>query len=158
MLLTTALSCLLWATAQIAFQGGSQLLPQLSQPRDLASLLGCSVGLRGGLEQCWAPYQQLIPSWPAPGLPFSETAALILTHGVFTSDSTLIVYRQSSDNPSLALQPSSSTRIKTKHLQVLQEWAWFPSALVTRSRCHKMKVLEVETPEINHQLPPLTLS
>lgn len=70
-----------------------QFWPQLSLPRDLASLLGCGVGLRGGLEQCQAPYQQLIPAWPALALPFSETPTLILTHGMFTSDSALIADR-----------------------------------------------------------------
>lgn len=79
------------AAAQTASQGVScscaPTVPALVGPRDLASLLGCGVGLRGELEQCWAPYQQLIPSWSAPGLPFSETPTLILTHGVFASES-----------------------------------------------------------------------
>lgn len=63
-------------------------VPTPSGSRDLASpLLGCGVDLRGDLRTMLGPYQQLIPSWPAPGLPFSEMPTLILTHGVFPSES-----------------------------------------------------------------------
>lgn len=63
-------------------------VPTPSGSRDLASpLLGCGVDLRGDLRTMLGPYQQLIPSWPAPGLPFSEMPTLIFTHGVFPSES-----------------------------------------------------------------------
>lgn len=76
-----------------------QLCPQLSQPWDLASLLGCGLGLMGALEQCQAPYQRLIPAWQALGLPFSETPALILTQGMLACDSALSADRAETISP-----------------------------------------------------------
>lgn len=50
-------------------------------------------GPQGRAKTMPGPYQQLIPAWPALALPFSETPTLILTHGMFTSDSALIADR-----------------------------------------------------------------
>lgn len=107
---------------QMAPGTASPALPTTVPAQGPGSPLGCGVGLRGGLEQCQAPYQQLIPAWPALGLPFSETPALILTHGMFTSDSALIADRAKTILP--------RATAKGKHLQVLPEWAWLPFAFV----------------------------